>query len=261
MPVEFNLATLAGAVADRVPERAAVVQGSRTRTYRELTDRATRLARYLADRGLGAHRERAELRPHQAGQHFLAQYLHNGPEYVEGLLGAYRGRLAPFNVNYRYVAAELRYLLRDAGARAIQYHAVFAPTLAEVLPDLPPVEVLLQVDDGSGYDLLPGAVDYEQALASVPAELDVRPSPDDLYVLYTGGTTGMPKGVLWRQGTLRLRRWASATGGPAGPSGSRWRRNWPRCRPGRTGSCRWRRSCTGPRNGPPCRPCWTATPW
>jgi fatty-acyl-CoA synthase len=204
MALEFNIALMVGAVAECVPDRPAIVQGGDSRTYRELTDRSTRLARYLSDRGLGVHRERAELRPHEAGQDFLAQYLYNGPEYIEGLLGAFRGRLAPMNVNYRYVAAELRYLLRDAGARAIQYQAAFAPTLAEVLPDLPPVEVLLQVDDGSGHDLLPGAVDYEQALASVPAEIDVEPSPDDLYVLYTGGTTGMPKGVLWRQADIAV---------------------------------------------------------
>jgi fatty-acyl-CoA synthase len=204
MPVEFNVATLACAVADRLPDRAAIVQGARTWSYRELTERSTRLARYLADRGLGAHRERTELRPHEAGQDFLAQYLHNGPEYIEGMLGAFRARLAPFNVNYRYVAAELRYLLRDAGARAIQYHAAFAPVLAEVLPDVPPMDVLLQIDDGSGHDLLPGALDYEEALACVPAELEVHPSPDDLYMLYTGGTTGMPKGVLWRQADVAV---------------------------------------------------------
>jgi acyl-CoA synthetase (AMP-forming)/AMP-acid ligase II len=116
------------------------------------------------------------------------------------MLGCFKARVAPFNVNYRYVDEELRYLLADAGTKGLIYHAEFAPTLARVLPALPELRVLLQVDDGSGEPLLPGAVDYEAALAEGdPAGPPVEPSPDDLYILYTGGTTGMPKGVLWRQ--------------------------------------------------------------
>jgi fatty-acyl-CoA synthase len=116
------------------------------------------------------------------------------------MLGAYKARVAPFNVNYRYVEEELRYLLADADATALVYHARFAPTLAAVLPRLPRLRLLLQISDDSRHALLPGARDYEEALAAASA---VSPalewSPDDLYVLYTGGTTGMPKGVLWRQ--------------------------------------------------------------
>ena len=109
-------------------------------------------------------------------------------------------RVVPFNVNYRYVEEELSYLLRDAAAKGLIYHAAFAPTLQRVRAELPDDAVLLQVADGSNNPLLPGAVDYEAALASAPSELPpVEPSPDDLYMLYTGGTTGMPKGVLWRQ--------------------------------------------------------------
>jgi len=199
--IESTIAGLVEAVSARVPERPAIIHGHRQLTYTELVDRTRRLARYLADRGLGCHRERDGLAGHEMGQDRLAQCLYNGPEYLEGLLGSYRARVSPFNVNYRYVVDEMRYLLRDAQPRAIQYHAGFGPLLAEVLDglDIESPEVLLQVDDGSGQPLLPGAVDYEQALASVPARIDTEPSPDDIYLLYTGGTTGMPKGVLWRQ--------------------------------------------------------------
>lgn len=197
---KFNLALAFETVAGAVPDRECLVSGERRLTYRAVAERSRRLASYLADRGLGAHTERSQLLGHQSGQDHLALALYNGSEYLEGMVGSYRARVAPCNVNYRYVGEELRYLLRDAGPRAIIYHASLAPTLAEVLPDLPPVEVLLHVADESGHDPLPGAVPYEDALAEgSPDGPDVTPSPDDLYVLYTGGTTGMPKGVLWRQ--------------------------------------------------------------
>ena len=204
MPVELNLATTITAVARSYPDRAAILRGERNLSYEQLNDRAIRLARYLHDAGLGCHTRRAELAGHQSGQHLLAQYLHNCEEYVEGLLGSYLARVAPFNVNYRYQSAELRYLVHDSVPSVIQYHERFAPVLAKVLDDLPRRPVLLQVADGSGESLLPGAVDYEQALASVPAVVEVEPSPDDLYVIYTGGTTGMPKGVLWRQADVAV---------------------------------------------------------
>jgi fatty-acyl-CoA synthase len=134
------------------------------------------------------------------GQDLLGIYAYNGPEYVEGMLGSWRARVAPFNVNYRYVKSELQYLLADSGASALIYHATFAPRIAEVLPELPKLRVLIQIADESGNDLIHGAVDYEKIVGSGPAQPPpVEPSPDDLYVLYTGGTTGMPKGVLWRQ--------------------------------------------------------------
>jgi len=198
--MEFNLALVNDAVASAYPDREAIVWGAKRFTYRDLARRTNQLANALSERGLGVHRERSELGGHESGQDQLALYLYNGNEYLEGMLGAFKARVAPFNVNYRYVADELRYLLNDAGARGIVYHSVFAPTLAEVLPDLPELEVLIQVADESGEPLLDGAVDYETLLAATSDERSLDDlSPDDLYILYTGGTTGMPKGVLWRQ--------------------------------------------------------------
>ena len=197
---QFNLGLVFEAVAATIPEREAIVWGDRRFTYADLRDRSRRLASFLHARGLGARRGREGLAGHESAQDHLGLYLHNSNEYVEGMIGSYLARVAPFNVNYRYVEEELQYLLTDSGARAIVYHAAFAPTLARVLPSLPKLEVLLQVADESGNELLPGAVDYEAALASSSPELPpVEPTPDDLYILYTGGTTGMPKGVLWRQ--------------------------------------------------------------
>ena len=217
--MELNIGLVHEAIAAAVPDRECIVFRDRRLTWGEVAERTRRLASALHDRGLGCHTERAELDGHESGQDHLALYLHNGNEYLEGMIGAYKARVAPFNVNYRYVADELAYLLDDAGATAIVFHSAFAPTLAEVLPQLPKLRVLLQVEDGSGHGLLPGAVDYEEALAAAaPVLPPVTPSPDDLYILYTGGTTGMPKGVLWRQADI----FPAALGGsdPASVEGS-----------------------------------------
>jgi acyl-CoA synthetase (AMP-forming)/AMP-acid ligase II len=198
--MSFNLGLINEAIAAAIPDREAMVTSQHRFTWGDVAARSRKLANLLRTAGLGCHRERSELQSWESGQDHLALYLYNGHEYMEGMLGAYKARVAPFNVNYRYVAEELLYVLRDAATKAIVFHATFAPLLREVLPKLPAMKLLLQVDDGSGEPLLPGAQDYEQALAAASdAPLDVQPSADDLYILYTGGTTGMPKGVLWRQ--------------------------------------------------------------
>ncbi|GBE67505.1 acyl-CoA synthetase [Mycobacterium sp. MFM001] len=197
---QFTVPQVAAAVAAAIPDREFVVQGDKRYTYAQILERSNRLATYLHSRGLGCHTERSALAGHEVGQDLVGLYAYNGNEFVEGLLGAFTARVAPFNVNFRYVKSELQYLLADAGATALIYHAAFAPRVAEVLPDLPQLRVLIQIADDSGNDLIYGAVDYEKVVgSSAPTAPPVQHSPDDLYVLYTGGTTGMPKGVLWRQ--------------------------------------------------------------
>ncbi|MEY2404874.1 MAG: 3-oxocholest-4-en-26-oate---CoA ligase [Acidimicrobiaceae bacterium] len=201
--MEYNLAQVHEAIAAAIPDRECIVFRDRRLSWADVTDRTRRLANVLAGAGLGARPEgRAGLAGHESHEDHLAIYCYNGNEYLEAMVGAFKARLGPVNVNYRYVAEELRYLLDNSQAKAIVYHSQFAPTLAEVLPDLPQLTVLLQVDDDSGNGLLPGARWYEEALAAASPEPPAAAaswSPDDLYLLYTGGTTGMPKGVLWRQ--------------------------------------------------------------
>jgi fatty-acyl-CoA synthase len=213
----MNLGLAQQAIAVRNPDRECIVTPTRRLTYAQLAERARRLANVLHGHGLGCHRERAELENHESGQDHVGIYMLNCPEYVESMLGAYLGRVAPFNVNYRYVDDELLYLLTDSDAVGIIYQAHYAPTLARIRDRLPKLRLLVQLDDGSGNALLPGAIDYEVALAGAADTMPpVEPSPDDLYILYTGGTTGAPKGVLWRQEDIFH---AAMTGGPPGLPG------------------------------------------
>ncbi|MBI3786196.1 MAG: acyl-CoA synthetase [Deltaproteobacteria bacterium] len=198
--MSFTLPAIHDGIAALIPEREAIVSPKKRLLWRDFAGRSRRLSNLLAGAGLGCHRNRSELEGWESGQDHFGIYLYNGPEYLEAMAGAFRARVAPFNVNYRYVEDELLYLFKDAATRAIIYHAAFAPRLARILPNLPPLALLLQVEDGSGELLLPGALDYEQALASASdTNPHTEPHPDDLYIVYTGGTTGMPKGVLWRQ--------------------------------------------------------------
>ncbi|WP_028637622.1 acyl-CoA synthetase [Nocardioides sp. URHA0032] len=198
-PDGFNLSTVFDTVARAVPEQEVLVWRDRRLTYAAMNERIDGLAHHLVERGLGSHVPRAGLRGHESGQDHVGLYLRNGNEYLEAMVAGYRARVAPFNVNYRYVEEELLYLLTDARTRALVYHAEFAPSVAAIRDRLPGLDVLIQVADGSGNDLLPGAVAYEDVvLTSEPVDGMPEPSGDDLFVLYTGGTTGMPKGVLWR---------------------------------------------------------------
>jgi fatty-acyl-CoA synthase len=213
--MELNVAAACEAIAAAHPDRDCVVAGGRAWSWAEVQDRTRRLAAVLIGAGLGRHDDEsatpsadgaglADAARWTSPQDHVALYLHNGNEYLEGMLGSWKARCAPFNVNYRYVADELRYLLDDSGARAIVVADTFAPVLEQVLPTLqrPPV-LVLQVRDGSGNTLIEGALEYEAALSAADPALDPELvaswSGDDLYLCYTGGTTGMPKGTMWRQ--------------------------------------------------------------
>ena len=203
--MEFNLADLWERVADTVPHHEALVHHTRRFTYAETDERATRLAHALASRGIGR------------GDH-VALYLYNGVEYLEGMLAAFKLRAVPVNVNYRYVAEELRYLLADADAKAVVFHRQFEPKLAAIRDRLPMLDTFIIVDDDdAATDSLFDALEYEDALAGASPQRDFASrSGDDLYVLYTGGTTGMPKGVMWRHEDLFFGAMGGAGGiGPA----------------------------------------------
>jgi fatty-acyl-CoA synthase len=185
-PRSYQLADLFEAVADAVPDRVALVAGDRRLTFRELDDRANRFAGHLAALGLpvGAN---------------VGIYAWNRAEWMEAMLGAFKARMVPINVNYRYVTDELAYLLDNADVEALVFERGFSRYVEELRPKLPGLRHLVVLDDGTDGDV-PGAVPYEEALAGAsPERLPGERSPDDLYILYTGGTTGMPKGVMWRQ--------------------------------------------------------------
>jgi fatty-acyl-CoA synthase len=182
--MEFNLADLFEIVADAVPDRLAIVAGDRRLSYPELDERANRFAHHLLDRGV------------EPGEK-VAIYSWDRAEWVEVMLGAYKARAVPVNVNYRYVADEARYILDNSDSVVVVHERAFSPLLATISADLPKVREYVVFEDGSGAQT--DATPYEDALAAASAARDFGPrSADDLYLLYTGGTTGVPKGVMWR---------------------------------------------------------------
>ena len=177
-------------VAEAVPDAPAQVQGERRIAWRDFDRRANGIARTLLDAGV---RE----------QDKIAQYLYNAPEYMESMYAAFKLGLAPVNTNYRYLDDELVYLWDNADAVAVVFHGTFAERIDAIRARVPRVRVWLWVDDGSA-PCPDWAVPYEDAAASSPERV-VAPwgrDGDHLLLLYTGGTTGMPKGVMWRQDDL-----------------------------------------------------------
>jgi acyl-CoA synthetase (AMP-forming)/AMP-acid ligase II len=182
----YQIADLFEAIADAVPGNEAVVCDGARITYGELDRRATRLANFLRSRGIGA------------GDH-IGTYLYNGIEYVTTMIAAFKISAVPININYRYVEDELAYLFGNADLKAVVHHREFADRIARVRDRCPGLDLFLYVEDGSGapVDSI-GAIDFETAVAAGSEERDFSGrSNDDLFIIYTGGTTGMPKGVMW----------------------------------------------------------------
>jgi acyl-CoA synthetase (AMP-forming)/AMP-acid ligase II len=182
-----NIADLFEHAVDVFPDRLAVACGDRHVTFAELEERANRLAHYLADRGVGP------------GTH-IGVYGRSSIELIETLIAAYKLRAVPININYRYVENELRYLFLDADIVALVHDRRYAGRVAAVLPDVPALTDVIVIDDESDADFGGyGGVPYDDALAASPPVRDFAArEPDDIYMLYTGGTTGYPKGVIWR---------------------------------------------------------------
>ena len=185
--MSFNLADLFEAAVDAYPDREYLVANGVRRTYAEMEARANQLAHYLQSLGVGP------------GDH-VGIYSYNSVEWVETAWAVFKLRAIWININYRYVEDELRYLFGNANLKALVFQREFAPRLAPLIDDLPTLDHLIVVEDGSGEaDPVPGTIHYEDALAACSPVRDFEPrSDDDLYILYTGGTTGMPKGVVWR---------------------------------------------------------------
>jgi acyl-CoA synthetase (AMP-forming)/AMP-acid ligase II len=195
---QYNFADLFEAMADEVPERTAVVVGEQRRTFAELEERANRLAHHLESAGV------------QPGQH-VGIYAYNSVEWVEAMFALHKIRAVPVNVNYRYVEGELRYLFENADLVAVVVQQEFVPRVAGIISQLPLLRHVVVIDDGNTADLDALAVDgltadgrtvteFEAALAAAsPSREFAERSPDDIHIIYTGGTTGMPKGVMWRQ--------------------------------------------------------------
>jgi len=188
----WTIADVWEAIAAAQPERAAQVQGERSSTWAQLDARADALAAHFIAKGLGRQAK-------------VAGYLFNGPEYLETYFAAFKAGLAPVNTNYRYGPEEVSYLFDNADAEAVVFHAGFTPLLEQIRQRLPKVKAWIAVAE-PGHPVPAWADDYDAVVAKTPAQRPVKApwgrSGDDLLLLYTGGTTGMPKGVMWRQDDL-----------------------------------------------------------
>ncbi len=186
MSKSFNIADMFEMVVDAAPEREALICGDYRSTYKEFDDRATQLAHFMAAQGI------------KAGDH-VGLFMYNCGEYLEGMMACFKIRAVPINVNYRYVGEELSYIFTNADMVACIHGREFIPTIEAIRPSVPDLKTFICVDDHTDEDLsITGSIDYNAAIEGQSAERDFdERSDDDLFILYTGGTTGYPKGVMW----------------------------------------------------------------
>jgi fatty-acyl-CoA synthase len=197
MSERLNYAAAFAAIAAGVPERPAIRWRGRTWSYLDVDDRTSRFAAVLHRHGIGGH-VRGRRDPSATGQDHIALCLANGNEYLEAMLGAMKARVVPCNVNYRYLAHELAYIFDNSDSTAVVFHSSFATAVgAAVAQSRSPMRLLVQVADDSQNPLPLGRIDYEAALSAAEPATPGNLSGDDRYIVYTGGTTGMPKGVIW----------------------------------------------------------------
>jgi acyl-CoA synthetase (AMP-forming)/AMP-acid ligase II len=186
MTKHFNIADMFELVADAVPDRKALICGEQMASFQQLDRRANRMAHYLSARGVGA------------GDH-VGLYMYNCNEFLEGMMACFKIRAVPVNVNYRYVQDELQYIFDNSDMVACIHHREFVPHIEEVMANVPGLRTFVAVDDDSGEALERiDSVEFEAAMADQRDDRDFGERADeDLFLLYTGGTTGMPKGVMW----------------------------------------------------------------
>jgi 3-oxocholest-4-en-26-oate---CoA ligase len=196
---EWTLGAVLDEIAQQVPDRLMTVCGERRSTFGESAERTRRLANYLSHHGFGAHRERGQLQNWECGQDRVALIMHNDL-YPDMVVACLKARVIPVNVNYNYTPREVAELLAYLKPRGVIYHRALGAKFADVLPG--GADLLISIDDGSGVGELRGVVPLEEALAAGDSGTDVQGSPDDLIMVCTGGTTGRPKGVLWRQADM-----------------------------------------------------------
>lgn len=189
-----NLAHALDIVSEIRADEDSLIQGDRHLSWSQVERRARNLSAWMIECGA----------THQGK---VAVYTYNHPAFMESIYAAFKARLVPVNVNYRYQAKELHYLLDNSDSEIVVVHEAFAPLLAQVLPDLPQIVGILVVEESGEYDIasIPCAAPYEATAETDRPALGAEQSPGDLLFLYTGGTTGMPKGVMWRQGDIFAR--------------------------------------------------------
>lgn len=197
---EWTIGAVLDEIAGVIGDRTMTVCGDRRSTFAESAERTRRLANFLASKGFGAHRERASLQNWECGQDRVALVMHNDL-YPDMVIGCLKARTVPVNINYYYTPREVGELLDYVQPRAVIYHRALGAKFADVLAQ-DGADLLIAVDDGSEAPNLPGAVSLEDALAQGDTDQRVTASPDDLLMICTGGTTGRPKGVLWRQSDI-----------------------------------------------------------